>query len=240
MTPRDESRRARTFIDLSHAIEHDMITGRNLPAPLICDFFARADAPAVYGEGAEFHIARIDMVVNTGTYLDAPSHAFAHGADIGALAIERVADLRAVVVRWPYAAERLVDAHAFRTLDAHAVRGAAVLVHTGWDIHWRTPEYQLGHPALTTAAAEWLRDAGAVLVGIDSHNIDDTSRDRTGYRPRPVHQTLLGAGVLICEHLTNLASVPDAGARFSAVPPRVCGVGTWPVRAYAAVPSRIA
>jgi arylformamidase len=100
-------------------------------------------------------------------------------------------------------------------------------VHTGWDRHWRTERYLSGHPYLTGAAAQLLRDRGAILVGIDSLNIDDT-----GDPTRPVHSTLLAAEVPIVEHLCNLGNLPDADFRFSAVPAKVAGFGTWPVRAF--------
>lgn len=135
--------------------------------------------------------------------------------------------LDAVVVRRPFEAGLEIDAAAFAGVEC---RGRAVLVHTGWDRHWRTDAYFEGHPFLTVAAAHFLVDAGAVLVGIDSYNIDDTRGRR-----RPVHTVLLGAGITICEHMTNLGTLPDTGFRFSAAPPIISGMGTFPVRAFAAV-----
>ena len=214
------------LVELSHAIEDGMVTYKGLPAPVICDYWSREQSRAFYEDGAEFHIGRIDMVANTGTYLDVPSHRYADGADLSAVGLERLAGLDAVVVH----AEgvRAVDADRFAGLD---VRGRAVLVHTGWDRWWRTDAYFEDHPFLTDLAAALLAERGAVLVGIDSHNIDDT---RT--RSRPVHTRLLGAGVLICEHLTNLGALPASGFRFTAAPPKVVGMGTFPVRAFAEVP----
>ena len=212
------------LIDLSHVIEAGMVTYKGLPGPHICDFWTREQSAALYEDGSTFQIGRIDMVANTGTYLDAPFHRFEDGADLAALALEQLAGLPGVVVRSDAMA---VDAEAFEGLD---VAGKAVLVHTGWDRHWRTSAYYEGHPFLTEAAARLLAERGAKLVGIDSHNIDDTRAPR-----RPVHTTLLGAGVLVCEHLTNLQALPDSKFRFSAVPPKVSGMGTFPVRAFAEV-----
>jgi arylformamidase len=76
--------------------------------------------------------------------------------------------------------------------------------------------------------AQWLREAGASLVGIYSLNIDDTA-DLT----RPVHTMLLGAGIPIVEHLCGLSALPDTGASFFAVPTKVKAVGTFPIRAFA-------
>ena len=214
--------KASTFIDLSHPIEHGMTTHKGLPGPRICDYWEREASRAFYDDGSTFQIGRIDMVANTGTYLDAPFHRYAEGADLAGLALEQLAALPGLVVRTQATA---IDADAFEGLD---VAGRAVLVHTGWDRHWRTEAYQTGHPFLTAAAAERLVAGGAKLVGIDSHNIDDTSG-----RSRPVHAILLGAGVLICEHMTNLGALPPDGFAFTAVPPKIAGMGTFPVRAFA-------
>jgi arylformamidase len=214
------------FIDLSHAIEEGMITYKGFPGPHLCDYWTRDASAAHYDDGSSFHIGRIDMIANTGTYVDSPFHRYADGADLAALPLESLADLDALVVRKPFERGLATDAADFEG----DVRGKAVLVHTGWDRHWRTDTYFDSHPFLTAAAAEWLVEQGAAFVGIDSHNIDDT---RT--RSRPVHSKLLAAGIPIGEHLTNLGAVPDHGFRFSAVPPKVVGMGTFPVRAYARV-----
>jgi kynurenine formamidase len=216
-----------TLVDLSHLIEPGMTTYKGLPGPEICDFWSRADSAAFYDDGSTFQIGRIDMVANTGTYLDTPFHRFEDGADLSGIALEQVAGLEGLVVRAPHPDGLAVGAEALAGLD---VRGKAVLIHTGWDAHWRTDAYFADHPFLTPGAADALVAGGAALVGIDSHNIDDTST-----RARPVHTRLLGAGVLICEHLTKLAALPDSGFRFSAVPPKFCGVGTFPVRAFAEI-----
>jgi kynurenine formamidase len=213
------------IVDLSHVIEHGMITYPGLPGPSICDFWTREGSAANYDDGSSFQIGRIDMVANTGTYVDAPFHRFAEGADLADLPLPTLADLPGIVIRRPWENELATDA---AHLDGLEVAGKAVLVHTGWDRHWRTERYGTDHPFLTDAAAEWLVANGAALVGIDSNNVDDT---RT--RRRPVHTRLLGADIPVCEHMTALGSLPDEGFRFSAVPPKVKGMGTFPVRAYA-------
>ena len=218
---------AARFIDLSHTIESGMITYKGLPAPLICDHLSREQSRSIYAPGTEFQIGRIEMVSNTGTYLDSPFHRFADGVDLSGLTLESVSDLPGMVVRVDSSQSRAVDRAHFGALE---VRGRAVLVHTGWDRHWRTDRYFEGFPFLTEQAAIYLRDAGAALVGIDSHNIDDTS---TG--ERPVHTTLLRAGIPIVEHMTNLGALPLRGFHFTAVPPKISGMGTFPVRAHARV-----
>jgi arylformamidase len=215
------------LVDLSHAVEHGMVTYRGLPAPVICDYLSREASKAIYASGTEFHIGRIDMVANTGTYVDAPFHRYADGKDLAALPLESVAELDAVVVRCTGLAERAIGEALFRNID---LRGKAVLFHTGWDRHWRTDQYFEGHPFLTHGAALELRARGARLVGIDSLNIDDTAD-----QSRPVHSVLLRADIPIAEHLCNLGALPDTGCRFSAVPVKVVNFGTFPVRAYAVV-----
>ena len=215
----------KALVDLSHLITDGMITYKGFPGPHICDFWTREDSAALYDDGSSFHIGRIDMIANTGTYLDAPFHRFADGADISALGLGRLAALPGIVVRQPWENGLAVGIDKLDGLD---VAGKAVLIHTGWDRHWGVDAYFENHPFLAAEAAQWLADKGASLVGIDSYNIDDT---RT--KSRPVHTALLGAGVLICEHMTNLGALPDAGFTFTAAPPKIVGMGTFPVRAFA-------
>jgi kynurenine formamidase len=215
------------LVDLSHLVEHGTVTYPGLPGPIICDFLSREGSRARYAPGVEFQIGKIEMVANTGTYVDAPFHRYADGGDIARLPLESLAGLDGIVVR-AAASERAIGAEAFAARD---LRGKAVLVHTGWDVHWGTPAYLSNNPYLTAAAAAALVRGGALLVGIDSLNIDDLND-----AARPVHSSLLGAGIPIVEHLCGLEALPEAGFRFSAVPARVAGMGSWPVRAYAAVP----
>ncbi len=216
------------LIDLSHTVEHGMITYKGLPAPIICDYLSREDSRSHYSDGTEFHIGQIEMIANTGTYVDSPFHRFAHGKDLSELPLASLAYVEAVVVRAVERSQRAITAAAFAGLE---VRGKAVLVHTGWDAHWRTDQYFEGHPFLTADAAQLLKEAGAVIVGIDSLNIDDTADGR-----RPVHTALLGADIPVVEHLCHLDQLPPSNIRFFAVPVKVKAFGTFPVRAFAAVP----
>lgn len=218
-------KRSGGFVDLSHAIHDGLVTYKGIPAPVICDYLSREDSRDHYAPGTEFQIARIDMVANTGTYVDCPFHRYADGEDLAQVGIERFADLEAAVVRADYRKGIAVSAASF---TGRPLMGLAVLVHTGWDEKWATEAYFENHSFLTEEGAIYLRDSGVRLVGIDSMNIDDTRG-----KSRPVHSTLLRAGILIVEHLCNLGDVPDSGFRFSAVPPKFEGVGTFPVRAFA-------
>ena len=215
------------IIDLSHVITDGMVTYKGLPGPHICDFLSREASAANYDDGSTFQIGRIDMVANTGTYVDVPSHRFADGKDLSEVGIEAFANLPGVVVRQPFEQGLAVDVNAFTGLD---VMGKAVLVATGWDRHWASDAYYSDHSFLTVEAARWLIAHGAALVGIDSHNIHDTR-----VRARPVHTELLGAGIPICEHMTGLGALPGDGFCFAAAPPKVKGMGTFPVRAYAVI-----
>jgi kynurenine formamidase len=212
------------LIDVSHAIEDGLITYKGLPAPIICDFLSREDSRKHYAEDTDFHIGKIEMVANTGTYVDSPFHRYANGKDLSELPLSSLANLPAVAVR---SNARRIERSAFDGLD---VAGKAVLVDTRWSEHWKTDAYFEGHPFLTADAAVFLRDHGAALVGIDSLNIDDVNDGR-----RPVHSTLLAADIPIVEHLTNLAALPKTGSRFFAVPVKVKAFGTFPVRAFAKV-----
>jgi len=212
------------LIDLSHEVEHGMITYKGLPAPIICDFLSREESRKHYTESTEFNISKIEMVANTGTYVDSPFHRFADGIDLAGLPLESLVDLEGVVIQ---AQEfgRTITAKAFNGIS---LKRKAVLVHTDWSRHWRTDQYFEGHPFLTKDAAEFLVEAGSVFVGIDTYNIDDTT-DGT----RPVHTTLLGNDIPICEHMCGLELLPDVGFRFHAAPVKVKAFGTFPVRAYA-------
>ncbi len=218
------------LVDVSHVIEHGMITYKGLPAPLICDFLSREKSRSLYAAGTEFHIGKIEMVANTGTYLDSPFHRYAAGKDLSELPLERLANLDGIVISAELARGRAIGRTVFQD---HDLRGKAVLVRTGWDGHWRTDQYFEGHPFLTKDTAEFLLEAGAVLVGIDSLNIDDT-----GDLSRPVHSLLLAAEIPIVEHLRGLDQLPGAGFRFFAVPVKVKNMGTFPVRAFGIVEDR--
>jgi arylformamidase len=215
------------LIDVSHSVEAGMLTYKGLPAPVICDYLSRAASRQLYAAGTEFQIGRIDMVANTGTYIDSPFHRYADGNDLSQLPLSSLANLQCLVARIEPAANRAIDRLPFAAAD---VRGKAVLVHTDWSRRWRTDSYFEGFPHLTGRLAQWLREAGAVLVGIDSHNIDCTDSGE-----RPVHSTLLGADIPIVEHLCGLDAVPERGAKFFAVPVKVKGFGTFPVRAFAVI-----
>jgi arylformamidase len=215
------------FIDLSHEIDNGLVTYPGLPAPIICDYLSREQSRPHYAPGTEFQIGRIDMVANTGTYVDSPFHRFASGKCLAELPLESLAELPAVVVRPKLNGRRDIDATHFEKIHC---AGRAVLIETGWSRHWATRDYFDGHPFLTEDAARFLRDRGSVLVGIDSLNIDSMDDGR-----RPVHTTLLGADIPICEHLRGLEELPGEGFRFSAVPVKVRSFGTFPVRAYAAL-----
>src|SRR6516165_668114 len=197
------------LIDLSHTVEHGMITYKGLPAPIVCDYLSREASRKLYAPGTEFHIGKIEMVANTGTYLDSPFHRYPHGKDLSQLPLERLANLEGVTFQADLSKGRAIGPELF---ERHDLRGKAVLVRTGWDRHWRTDQYFQDAPFLTADAAAYLRDHGARLVGIDSFNIDDLA-DLT----RPVHTTLLRAGIPIVEHMCNLAGLPAEGFTFTAV-----------------------
>jgi arylformamidase len=217
------------LVEVSHSIEPGMVTYEGLPGPIVSDFLTREESRTHYSDGTTFAIGRVDMVANTGTYVDAPFHRFAEGKDVGSLPLEALADLEGIVVDATRAG-RAVGPDLFEGLHPG---GNAVLVHTGWSRLWRTPAYFEGHPYLTSDAARRLAAARPALVGIDSLNIDDT---RDGLRP--AHTRLLEAGIPIVEHLTNLDRLPPRGFRFHCAPAPFRGLGSFPVRAYAVISDR--
>jgi kynurenine formamidase len=212
------------LIDLSHEVEHGMITYKGLPAPIICDFLSREESKKNYSEGTQFQIGKIEMVANTGTYVDSPFHRFVDGIDLSELPLESLADLEGVVVHVQEYG-RAIPAHVFDGLD---LAGKALLIHTGWSRHWRTDQYFEGHPFLSAEAAQYVADSNVAFVGIDTYNIDDTA-DGT----RPAHTILLSNRIPICEHMCGLEKLPDSAFRFHAAPVKVKAFGTFPVRAYA-------
>ena len=241
----------KTLIDVSHTIEHGMITYKGLPPPVISDYLSREASRKIYDEGTEFHIGKLEMVANTGTYLDSPFHRYEDGKDLARLDLSSLANLNGIVVRHVRLAERELEQASFPGQTASSnnlplpgerqitkaelaeldVQGKAVLFHTGWDMRWRTEDYSNGkHPFLSAEGAEYLASEAAALVGIDSYNIDDTAGGA-----RPAHSILLAQGIPVVEHLCGLRDLPDTGFRFFAVPVKVKGFGTFPVRAFAIV-----
>jgi kynurenine formamidase len=219
-----------TLVDVCHTVEDGMITYKGLPAPLIVDHLTREESKNYYAAGTEFQIGRIEMVANTGTYIDSPFHRYPNGTDLAGLDLRSLANLDGLVVRRVDTPGRRISADSLQGFD---LKAKAVLFHTGWDRHWRTEEYSDGnHPFLTAEAAEHLAQSGAALVGIDSYNIDDTED-----RARPAHSILLRQGIPIVEHLCGLGELPDQGFKFFAVPVKVKGMGTFPVRAFGIVPN---
>lgn len=215
------------IIDLSHTIENGTLTYKGLPAPVICDYLSREDSKKYYEEGTEFQIGKIEMVTNTGTYIDCPFHRYPDGKDFAALPADLFTDLDAIKISVPYKEQKAIDSSYFKGLQ---LKNKAVLVHTGWSEHWATDAYFEDHPYLTEDAALYLKGQQVRMVGIDGHNIDNT-----GKKSRPVHTILLAAEIFIVEHLCQLEKTPMNNFLFTALPPKFKGVGTFPVRAIAKI-----
>jgi arylformamidase len=214
------------FIDLSHVIEAGMITYSGLPGPVIGDHMSRKDSESHYSDGTTFQIGKIEMVANTGTYIDAPFHRYAADKDLAGLEMASIAGLDGIVFHVDHETRPIHQV----LFEGNDIKGKAVLIHTGWDRHWRTDSYFENHPFLTRDGAEYLKSAGAALVGIDSLNIDDTADGA-----RPAHSILLKADIPIVEHMCHLELLPYRGFRFFAVPAPVKGMGSFPVRAFAMI-----
>lgn len=211
------------LIDLSHTIENSLTTYKGLPPPIICDYLSREDSKKIYESPDEFHIAKIQMVGNTGTYMDCPFHRYEDGKDFSQLLLENFVDVDGILISVPFKQTLKIDIGHFQNYE---LKNKAVLIHTGWDKYWNTDKYYTNHPYITAEAAEFLKKQKVKLVGIDSHNIDNTN-----FNSRPVHSTLLKANILIVEHLCNLQKLSSTLFTFSAIPPKIKGTGTFPVRA---------
>jgi kynurenine formamidase len=214
------------FIELSHVIEAGMITYTGLPGPVISDYMSREDSKSHYSDGTTFQIGKVEMVANTGTYIDAPFHRYSAGIDLSGLEMASIANLDGIVFRTAQGV-RSINKDVF---ESGNVEGKAVLIHTGWDRHWRTGAYFENHPYLARDAVGYLESCGAALVGIDSLNIDDTA-----VGSRPAHSILLKANIPIVEHMCHLDALPAGGFKFFAVPAPVKGMGSFPVRAFALI-----
>ncbi len=215
------------FIDLSHTIKNGEVTYKGLPAPLICDFLSREDSSKQYDDNTSFQIGKIEMVSNTGTYIDCPFHRYEKGKDLSQVSINKMADIDGILIHVPYTTSLAIDKDYFEGLN---LKNKAVLVYTSWSDFWQSDEYFENHPYLTANAATYLKEQEVSLVGIDSHNIDNTSN-----KSRPVHTILLKEEILIVEHMTNLKALLGHDFLFTAVPPKVEGFGTFPVRAFAKI-----
>jgi arylformamidase len=213
------------LIDLSHTIFDGLITYKGLPAPVICDYLSREESKELYEEGTQFQIGKIELVANTGTYIDCPFHRYENGKDLSEVGLEKFVDLDAITIN-----VKNITEVGVKYFEGKNVSKKAVIVYTDWAKHWNTEKYFENHPYLTKEVAEYLRDQRVRLVGIDSYNIDDTKG-----KSRPVHSTLLASEILIVEHMCNLDKLPESGYTFSAVPPKFKGVGTFPVRAFAKI-----
>ena len=231
---RTEERDVPTFVDLSHTIHDGMVTYPGLPPAELGTVLSREESRGRYAPGVEFHIGTATLCTNTGTYLDTPAHRYEDGWDLTGLPLERCVDLPAVVVDIPAGAPERPFGFGASHLHGLELSGAAVLLRTGWSDHWGTDTYgSPDHPYLSAEGTDALVESGAVLVGIDSLNLDSTVGN-----DRPAHSGLLAAGIPIVEHLTGLSGLPTTGARFTAVPIKVAGLGTFSVRAFATIADR--
>jgi arylformamidase len=225
---------SRRIVDLSHPIHDGMVTYPGIPAPVIGAHLTFDESAAHYAAGTEFSIGTISMAANTGTYLDTPAHRYRDGEDLAGMNLERMVDLDGVVVRARQRSSAggraIEESDLISALDGVQLAGRAILIETGHSDQWGTPGYFVDHPYLTDDAVEFLVSAKPSLVGIDSLNIDSTHTGR-----RPAHSWLLAARIPVVEHLTGLDQLPDSGFRFTAAPPAVQGMGTFPVRAFAVV-----
>ena len=213
------------FIDLSHTISNGMHTYKGLPPVKISDFWSREYSSSFYDKETSFHIASLEMVANSGTYIDTPFHRYEHGSDLSEIPLDKVAGLKGVCIHLPYSENRVITSEL---LSGISIENKAVLIHTGWDEWWGQETYQRDHPYIDHDGAEYLASCKPLLVGIDSYNIDNSEG-----KSRPVHSLLLKNKIYIIEHMCNLGELKNIPFRFFAIPPKIKNVGSFPVRAFA-------
>lgn len=213
-----------TFVELSHEIENGMPSYPGIPGPHISALLDHEASRARYDNQAEFYLGMIEVAGNTGTYIDSPFHRDPTGDDLSQIPLEAVAGVSAVVVDCEMDVDRAVDVEA----TPGEIAGRAVLVRTRWDTRWGSEEYWSSGPFLSASTVKLLAEARPALVGVDFSNVDDTDDPA-----RPAHTQLLRANVLVLEHLCNLYLLPPTGARIYAVPLRIKGGASFPVRAFA-------
>jgi arylformamidase len=210
------------IIELSHRITDGMDTYPGLPAPSVALHTAHLGTRPEGGVAPGFAVGRIDLVGNTGTYLDSPYHRFPDGDDVADLPLDRLVALPTTVVDVHHVDSRAVDVE----LPEALIRDRAVLFRTGWDGRWGTEAYWLPGPYLSVGVVDQLVAHRPALVGVDFWNVDDIAAP-----DRPVHTRLLEAGVPIVEHLCHLDRVPGDATTF-VVPLAIEGAPSLPVRAF--------
>lgn len=216
------------FVELNHPISDGMGAYPGMPAPRVGALVDHQASKPRYGGQAEFHLGLYELAGNTGTYIDSPFHRHRDGLDLSEVPLHRLAGVPGVILRPAPGAPRAL------VLDAaeHDLRGRAVLVQTGWDRRWGTPAYWEPGPFLASETVDLLVRSAPALVGVDFWNVDDTSD-----LARPAHTRLLAEGIPIVEHLCHLDALPASGFRFYALPLRLVGGSSFPVRAVAELPS---
>jgi kynurenine formamidase len=218
------------LIELSHILENGMPTYPGIPELPEPTFRAVLDHEATrdrYEGKAEFYMGEVRMAGNTGTYLDSPFHRHREGADLSQVPLGAVAGVPGFVIDSDPSSSREIPLDLLERAEPD-LHGRALLIRTGWDDRWGTESYWDPGPYVSAAGADVLARAGTIIVGVDFWNIDDVTDPA-----RPVHTRLLGSNIPIVEHLANLAALPPSGFRFFAVPLRIVGGASFPVRAFA-------
>jgi kynurenine formamidase len=214
------------FVDLSHELGPGMPVYPGLPRPQFDAVMDHASSLPHYGGKAEFFLGRLSMPTNLGTYVDSPFHRYREGRDLAQIPIEELVELRTIVV------DHDTGQREVALQPAEDWKGSALLIRTGWDRRWGTDSYWEPGPYLGAAAIESLVAAEVSVVGVDFWNIDNTEDPS-----RPAHTRLLGAGILIVEHLCNLTELPERGAELYVPVLRITGGASFPVRAFARLPA---
>lgn len=214
----------RRIIDLSHPVDESTQSYPGDPQPSF------TPVATIAAEG--FNLLHVSMGSQSGTHVDAPYHFRDDGRRISDIEPERfvgpavVADVTGKAPR-----ERITRTDLDSIADALGP-GRILVLHTGWDRHYRTAAYY-DHPFLDAEAARWVLDTGVRTIATDTINPDETVLDGPQPEGFPVHHLVAAAGGIIAENLTNLAAVDFPDPVVSLLPVRLTGADGAPVRAVA-------
>lgn len=214
---------ARRLIDLSHPITAEMpVFPGDRPVEIVVSD-ATTSPPA--SDRRHMNCSRLHTSVHTGTHMDAPFHFVHEGDRIDRVDLDRCVG-PALRINLPSTVHEIEVKH-LAEWDNKLRVAHRVVFNTGWHHRWGQPNYFTEHPVITGAAAKYLVDHGVVLVGVDTPSVDRA--------PYDAHLTLLGAGLLIVENLTNLDDIPGDVFELVATPLRITGRDGSPVRAVAII-----
>jgi arylformamidase len=213
------------FIDLSYPLSPETPIFPGAP-PVELDVLERTEDAPAKGRRS-LNVTRLSMMVHTGTHMDAPFHFFGSGRSIDVIPLEQCVGPALLISLPGLGPGQEIDLTNLPNLKEKLHRVRKVVLNTGWARQWGTPGYFTDHPRISGQSAEFLRECGVHLVGVDMPSVDRP--------PFPAHLALLGGGIVIVENLTNLQAIGEETFQLSVVPLKLSGRDGSPVRAVASL-----